>query len=97
MAEDAARAADGVDDGPALADGPGHRLLAPDILAGLGGGDGDEGVPVGRRRDVDDVDVGPGQDLAEVRVSGDAGAGDLQGGGEVTASTSQTARRTEPS
>ena len=40
---------------------------------------------MGRRGDVDDVDVGPGQDLAEVRVPVDAGAGDLQGRGQVAA------------
>ena len=42
-------------------------------------------MPVGRRRDVDDVDVGPGQDLAEIAVSVDAGTADLQGPGQVLA------------
>ena len=40
-----------------LGDGVGQRLLAQHVLAGLERGDGDLGVGVARRADVDEVDV----------------------------------------
>jgi len=69
---------DGFHHPDALADCPGHRLFAPDVLAGLRGRDGDQGVPVGRRDDVDDVNIRPLQDFAEIGVAPDAGAGDFE-------------------
>ena len=44
----------------------GERLLAIDVLAGLGRGDGDLGMRVVGRGDVDDVDVRVGHELAPV-------------------------------
>ena len=43
-----------------LVDGVGERLLAQHVLAGLERRDGDVGVRVARRADVDEVDVVPG-------------------------------------
>ena len=74
--EDDPVAIDGLDHGPAFGDGPAERLLTIDVLAGLGGGDGDQGVPVVGRGDVDGVHVVAGKDLAEVVVRR-AGSGAL--------------------
>ena len=52
---------------------------------------GDQGVPVGRRGDVDDVDVRPLQHLAEVRVALHA-AGSSSARARWPRSTSQTAK-----
>ena len=46
-----------------LGDGVGQRLLAQHVLAGLEGRDGDLGVGVAGRADVDEVDVVAGDDL----------------------------------
>ena len=43
-----------------------QRLFAEHVLAGLGGGHGDVVVHVAWGRDVDHVDVGPGDELAPV-------------------------------
>ena len=47
-----------------------ERLFAQDHLAGLGGGDGDLGVDVVRRGDVDEVDVVALDELAPVGFDG---------------------------
>jgi hypothetical protein len=79
--EDAAVAGDGVAHGPAFGDGDGEGLLAEDVLAGLGGGNGDEGVPVLGRGDDDGIDAGHAEQLPEVaehgRASAEAAAGGL--------------------
>ena len=49
-----------------LGDGKRQRLLTVDVLAGLGRGDGHQGVPVVGHRDDHGVDVGAGQQIAEV-------------------------------
>lgn len=61
--------ADGLAYGDALGDGLGHGLFAPDVLARPQRGERHEAVPVRRGRDVDDVHVRPGDDLAEVTVA----------------------------
>ena len=76
-AEDALVLLHGGHDGTTLGDGPGHGLLAPDVLARLGRGNGDDGVPVRRGGHVDDVDVLAGQHLAEVFVAFAIGAAGL--------------------
>ena len=68
-AEDAVVALDGLHDALALADGTGHRFLAPDVLAGLGGLNGHDAVPVGRGGDVYDVDVGVGDQIPVVVIA----------------------------
>ncbi len=55
--------------GFALGNGPAHGLFAPDILAGFGGGDGNQRVPVWRGRDMHDVDVFAGKNFAEILVT----------------------------
>ena len=55
--EDAAVLLDRGVDGPALGDRVGQRLFAVDVLAGIGGGDADQAVPVVGRADADGVDV----------------------------------------
>ena len=70
-------------DAAALADGAGHGLLAPDVLAGAGGHDALDGVPVGRGADVDDVDVGVLEELDEVLVGLDLAPAGLLGAGEA--------------
>ena len=67
-AEDAVVALDGLHDALALADGAGHRFLAPDVLAGLRGLDGHDAVPVRGRGDMDDVDIGVGDQAAEIAI-----------------------------
>ena len=67
-AEDAVVALDGFDHAAALADGARHGFLAPDVLARARGFDGHDAVPVGRRGDVHDVDVGVGDQVAVVFV-----------------------------
>ena len=52
----------------ALADGARHRFLAPDVLAGLGGLNGHDAVPVRGRGDMDDVDIGVGDQAAEIAI-----------------------------
>ena len=61
-------ALDGLHDALALADGAGHRFLAPDVLAGLRGLDGHDAVPVRGRGDMDDVDIGVGDQAAEIAI-----------------------------
>ncbi len=51
-----------------LADGTRHGLLAPDVLTCLSSLDSHQGVPVRRRGDVDDIDVGVVDEVAEVSV-----------------------------
>ena len=55
----------------ALSDGAGHRFLAPDVLARLGGHFGDQAVPVGRGADVYNVHVGAGEDFPEILAGED--------------------------
>src|SRR5262249_49710644 len=55
-----------VHDGPALGDIVGERLLAIDVLAGAGGLDARDRVPVVRRGDDHGVDVLASQHVAEV-------------------------------
>ena len=52
-----------------LGNSPAHGLLAPDILAGFGGRDGNQRVPVWRGRDMHDVDVFAGKNFAEILVT----------------------------
>ncbi len=82
-AEDALMLFDGGDHGFAFADGAGHRLFAPDILAGLGGLDGHDGVPVGRGGDMDDINVLAGEHFAEIAVTFAIGPAFLHRGIEV--------------
>ena len=69
QAEDASVLPDGLHHALALADGARHRLLAPDVLAGLGRLDGHDAVPVGRGGDVYDVDVGVGDQIPVVVIA----------------------------
>jgi len=69
QAEDALVLVDRLNNLLALVNGTAHRLLAPDVLAGLGGGDGDQRVPMRRGGDVDNIDVLTLQHLAEILVS----------------------------
>ena len=69
QAEDASVLPDGLHHALALADGARHRLLAPDVLAGLGCLDGHDAVPVGRGGDVYDVDVGVGDQIPVVVIA----------------------------
>src|SRR5207248_7879713 len=55
--DDPAVAAGGLDGDPALVDVVAARLLDVDVLAGLAGPDGHQGVPVVRRGDRDRIDV----------------------------------------
>ena len=68
QAEDAFVLVDCLDDFFALVDCAAQRLLTPDVLAGLGGGDGDQRVPMRRSGDVDNIDVLTLQHLAEILV-----------------------------
>ncbi len=61
---------DGLDEFLAFGDRIGQRLLEVDILAGFGGGQGVQTVPMVRRDDQDAVDVLAGQELAEIVVAG---------------------------
>ena len=70
-------------DGFAFGDGPGHRFFAPDIFAGLSRGDGDEGVPVRRSRDMHDIDVLALEHVAKVPVAGDSRPRHPEAGFEV--------------
>lgn len=76
---DALMAVDGVADGERFGGVEGHRFLQVDILAGLNGVDGHEGMPVGRRGDDDAVDVAAGEEFAIVDVA--AGGGRVEGEG----------------
>ena len=60
--------ADGPDHRLALAHAQRERLFAIHILAGHGGGHGDQGVPVVGYDDRHRVDVLPGEQLAKVVV-----------------------------
>ncbi|OPZ12206.1 MAG: hypothetical protein BWZ10_02103 [candidate division BRC1 bacterium ADurb.BinA364] len=77
-AENPSVAPDRLDHFLAFGDGARHRLFAPDVLAGLGGGDGNRRVPVRRGWHMHDVDVGPVERLAEILVSLRLGSGELQ-------------------
>ena len=63
---------DGGDEGGGLEDGVGEGFFAVDVLAGGGGGHGDEGVPVVGRGDDDGIDVRARQEFAEIVVDGAA-------------------------
>ena len=82
-AEDALVLLDRGDDRTSLGDSPRHGLLAPNVLTRFGRSDGDDGMPVGRGRHMDDVDVLAGQNLAEVLVALAVGAAGLHCLGEV--------------
>ena len=69
QAEDPLVLVDRLNDFFALVDCAAHRLLAPDVLARLGGGNGDQRVPVRRSGNMDDIDVLTLQHLAEILVS----------------------------
>ena len=60
-----------LEQGLALVDGQGERLLAIHVLAAPQGGDGGQRVPVVGRGDDHGVDVFAGAKLAEVAVTGD--------------------------
>jgi len=68
--EDALVILNGVDHGAALADGQRQGLLAVNILAGAGGGDGGQSVPMVREGDEHGVDIGAAEQVAEVFVDG---------------------------
>lgn len=73
--EDATVFAYGIDQGSGFVDGLGEGFFAVDILASFGGENADEGVPMVGGGHDDGVDVGPGQEVAEVGVGGaDLGA-----------------------
>ena len=57
--------------GDTLTDGAAVGFFAPDVLAGLRGGDRHGGVPMGWGGDVDDVDVVAGDEFAEIAIAGD--------------------------
>jgi hypothetical protein len=78
--EDPAISLDGLDESLAFADRAGHRFFTPDVFARFRGRDRDQGVPVGRRDDMDDVDVIPLENFPEIPVSGDTWARDFEGG-----------------
>ena len=63
------------DHGVGVVRSQGDRLLDEDVLAGLQGGDGHLGVQMGRSADVDQVDVGVGEQVVEVFVALDAARG----------------------
>lgn len=60
----------GLADGLAFGDVEGHGLLEEEVLAGLEGGDGLDGVPMGRRGDDDGVEFLVFEEFAEVAISG---------------------------
>ena len=60
-----------------------HWLLAPDVFAGLGGGNGDQRVPVRRSGNMDDIDVLTLQHLPEILVGLDVRAARFLGRLEV--------------
>ena len=60
----------GIGHGAAFGDGERQRLLAINILAGPGGFDDGNGMPVVGRCDQDRVDVFAGEEFAEVLVGG---------------------------
>ena len=66
--KDALIAANGVNHGAAFRDGVSHGLLTVDIFPGVGGGDGDEGMPVVRGGDNDCIDVFVLKDLPEICI-----------------------------
>jgi hypothetical protein len=68
-AEDALVLLHGLHHLDAFVDGAAHGLFAPDVLAGLRRHDAHQRVPVGRRGDVDDVDVVAVQHFAEIVVA----------------------------
>ncbi|OQA01969.1 MAG: hypothetical protein BWY71_00187 [Planctomycetes bacterium ADurb.Bin412] len=55
--------------GPAFRDGIHQRLLAIDVLAGLGGGDGNQAMPMVGRANRDRVDIRAGQQFAEIVIA----------------------------
>src|SRR5688572_20644910 len=55
--------------GFALGNRPGHGFLTPDVLASLGGGDGNHRMPVRWRGHVNDVNVLAGQNFSEILVA----------------------------
>ena len=81
--EDALLGLDDLHHALALANGAGHGLLAPDVLAGVRGHHAHAAVPVRRRADVDDVHVLVGEQLDEVLVALDLAPAAFRGGGEA--------------
>ena len=71
-AEHAPVALNGLHDLLPFGDGARHGLLAPDVLAGLRSGDGDEAMPVRRRGNVHNVDVVALENFAKILVALDA-------------------------
>ena len=67
----------------AFADRAGHRLFAPDILAGIGGHNALNAVPVRRRADMDDVNARIVEKLHKVLVRLNLAPTALLGGGET--------------
>ena len=59
----------GIDHGDAFGQGVRERFLAEDVLAGVGGGDGRDRVPVVGRGDAHGVDVVAGDQFAEILVA----------------------------
>ena len=51
-----------------LADGTGHGLLAPDVLAGFGSLNTHQRMPMGRRSDVDDIHIGVVDEVTEIVI-----------------------------
>jgi hypothetical protein len=74
--EDGAMFLDGLGQAAAFVDGEGEGFLGVDILAGVSGGEVDEGMPVIRSGLDDDVNIGPFEEFAEVAVSALQTAGD---------------------
>src|SRR5439155_11132307 len=74
-----------------LGNSPAHGLLAPDILAGFSGRDGNQRVPVWRGRDMHDVDVFAGKNFAEILVTFPSSPPALIAAWRCCSSTSQTA------
>ena len=68
--EDAACAADFVDDVTRLADGQRQRFFAVDVFTSVGGHDGHRGMPVVRRANDDSIKIWSGQHVSEITIFG---------------------------
>ncbi len=66
--EDAIRLMHGIDHGHPFTDCSAHGLFAPDVFASLGGFNRHQGMPMGRRCDVHDINVVPCNEFAKVVV-----------------------------
>ena len=73
----------GGDHGFALGNAGGHGLFAEDVLAGLGGADGEVGVHGVGQGDVDGIDGGVVEDVVEVVVVVDGVGGYAVLGGDA--------------